>query len=93
MPDTAFENELVAGRVRYPQGHIEETSLQSFVGNSDPPGQQWRKFLSMVSLITSDAALAASTASLTRRWSATCAEVNSCSFPPGIKPIARSRLP
>jgi hypothetical protein len=86
MPDTAFENELVAGRVRYPQGHIEEISLQDFVGNTDPPGQQWRKFLSMVSLITSDAALAASTASLTRRWI-------SASFPPGIKHIAPTRLP
>jgi hypothetical protein len=33
MPDTAFENELVAGRFQYPQGHIEEISLQDFVGN------------------------------------------------------------
>jgi hypothetical protein len=68
MPDTAFENELVPGRVRYPHGHIEEISPEAFLGNTDPPGQQWRKFLSMVSLITSDAALAASTASLTLRW-------------------------
>jgi hypothetical protein len=130
MPDTAFENELVAGarllvsrrgyehhgtysgdgrvihyagRVRYPQGRIEEISLQNFDGNrpvyicrapdrpraedivrrarskrgecrydlfnTDSPGQRWRRFLSLVSLIKSDGALAASTASLTRRWS------------------------
>jgi hypothetical protein len=69
MPNTAFENGLVAGRVRRPQGVVEEISLQDFVGNTDPPGRQWRKFLSTVSLITSDAALAASTSSLTRRWS------------------------
>jgi hypothetical protein len=69
MPDTPFENELVAGRGRYPHSHIEEISLQAFVGNTDPPGQRWSKFLSMVSLSTSDAALAASTALLTRRWS------------------------
>jgi hypothetical protein len=86
MPDTPFENELVAGRGRYPHGHIEEISLQALVGNTGPPGQQWRKFLSMVALITSDAALAASTASLTRRWI-------SASFSPGIKHIAPTRLP
>ena len=92
MPATAFENELVAGRVRYPHGHIEEPSPQAFLGNTDPLGQQWRKFLSMVSLIASDAALAASTASLTRTW-AHPRVFRSRSFPPGIKHIAPTRLP
>jgi hypothetical protein len=68
MPHTPFENELVAGRARNTHGHIEDISLQSSVGNTDPPGQQWRRFLAMISPITSDAALAASAASLTRSW-------------------------
>ena len=83
MPDTAFANEPVAGRVRYPLGHIEESSPQAFVGNTDLPGQQWRKFLSMVSLITSDAALAAATTSLTRRW-ARLRVFHSRSHQPGV---------
>jgi hypothetical protein len=68
MSHTPFENELVAARLDYPHGQIEAIFSQASVGNIDPPGQQWRKFLSMAALITSDAALAALTASLAHRW-------------------------